>query len=736
MKDIQDNTIETNLIKEEVSGEMLTTAFGLLKKYFGYSSFKKGQLEIIKKIILRQDVLGIMPTGAGKSICFQIPALMREGVTIVITPLISLMKDQVDALTEAGIKAVFINSSLGQAEIHNVIENVKQGVYKLLYITPERLESESFLELLRAIPISLVAVDEAHCVSQWGHDFRPSYIKIAKMIKQLKQRPVVASFTATATEQVKTDIISLLKLQNPYLLTTGFDRENLYFEVAKPKSKFDVLLKYLNENSNKAGIIYCTTRKTVESVNERLIKKGFLSVRYHAGLSEKERNDNQEAFLYDRAKIMVATNAFGMGIDKSNIGFVIHYNMPKTLENYYQEAGRAGRDGEKAECILFFSAADIVTNKLLIENSGDNVDKSGEYQRLNEMIDYCNTDKCLRAYILEYFGEQNVPKDCGYCGNCSSEKEYTDITIEAQKILSCIKRMDERFGGVLVADVLKGANTQRIKKMGFDKLTTYGIMKEYPKDTIKELISFLTAEDYITLEGDEYPVLRLNSKSYDVLKGKEIVKIKRLINQKPVIEEKNEGDKALLEVLKGIRKSIADKHKVPAFVIFSDATLNEMCKTFPTSEEKMKEVPGVGNVKLQKYGEQFISAIQQYVVENNIKVEEIETLPTEKQDKEEPEPKINTRQITYDLFISGKTVEEIARERNVLKETIEKHLIECLYEGLELDYQSFIPEHMEPQIVAAIKQYGTERLKPIKEALPQEVTYTAIRFAIYKCSLL
>lgn len=594
------------------------TTNALLKQYFGYDEFRNGQSEIIENILKGKDVLAIMPTGAGKSICYQIPALVQEGVTIVISPLISLMKDQVDTLCETGIKAGFINSSLSLTEFRKVIADAKNGRYKLIYVAPERLETDSFLELIQSIKVSMVAVDEAHCVSQWGHDFRPSYREIPRMLERLPERPVLAAFTATATPLVKNDIIKLLKLNNPYSLTTGFDRENLYFEVLKPENKFDQLIRYLSNVKGKSGIVYASTRKTVDSISEKLNKKGYLATKYHAGLPENERSNNQQEFIRDRIPLMVATNAFGMGIDKSNISFVIHYNMPKNMESYYQEAGRAGRDGERAECILFYSAADIITNKLFIENGSEDSDKTGEYQKLNEIVAYCNTDRCIRAYILDYFGEKDTGEHCGNCGNCNNDIERTDVTLEAQKIMSCIKRMGERFGSVVVADVLRGSKTEKIRTMAFDKLTTYGIMKDYSKETIKELISFLIAEGYISLYGDQYPVLKLNLIALEVLKGSRTVTIKRVINkQKIVSNEKVSVNKGLFEALRLIRKQLADKQNVPPFVVFSDATLHDMCKKYPVTDEEMLMVSGVGAFKLQKYGEQFVSAIKSYIEEHN-----------------------------------------------------------------------------------------------------------------------
>lgn len=705
----------------------------ILQEYFGYSSFKRGQAAIIDRILDGQDVLGIMPTGAGKSLCFQVPALALSGTTIVVSPLISLMKDQVDTLNEMGIKAAFINSSLGLLEYREVMEGAQAGTYKLLYIAPERLEVESFWELLAAMDIPLVAVDEAHCISEWGHDFRPSYKKIAHMIEKLPKRPVVAAFTATATPQVKEDIEELLRLQNPYTQVTGFDRENLYFEVDKPADKFSFLLKYVKSNSGNSGIIYCATRKTVESVCEKLNKNGIAATRYHAGLNDAERTANQEAFIYDRAQVIVATNAFGMGIDKSNIRYVIHYNMPKTMENYYQEAGRAGRDGESAECILLYSGADIITNKLLIENSGEYTDKAGDYRKLQEMTDYCNTDSCLRRYILSYFGEEELPQECGNCGNCANDIENTNISLETQKILSCIKRTGERFGSSVVTDVLKGSNSEKLRKLGFDRLPVFGLMKEYSKETIKEIIAYLVSEGFISVRGDKYPVLVLNPSAYSLLKGEEELYIKRLISKEQPKAQKPgyKVDIILFEKLRQLRREIAENQGVPPYVVFSDATLEDMCRRLPTSDEAMLSVSGVGKFKLEKYGGRFIEVIVEYVSENNIIPAETAVTKQEEQ-AAVSEPRKDTRITTYELYTGGKTIEEICEIRSLSRVTVEGHLIDCLDKGMPLDYECFIPKDMEEEIMKAIEANGTEKLKPIKEALPEEVTYTAIKFAVWK----
>jgi ATP-dependent DNA helicase RecQ len=706
--------------------EMNNKAIEILQKYFGYSQFKKGQQHIIEEILKGRDVLGIMPTGAGKSVCFQVPAMVLEGTAIVFSPLISLMKDQVDTLNDMGVSAAYINSSLGLPEYRSILSKAQKGEYKLLYIAPERLETEGFWRLLSAMEISLIAVDEAHCISQWGHDFRPSYTKISHMIKALPRRPVVAAFTATATTEVKEDIQALLALQNPYVLITGFDRENLYFGVAKPKDKFDFLEKYIRDKEAQIGVVYCATRKNVETVCEKLKKKGIGATRYHAGLSDKERSENQEAFLYDKAQVIVATNAFGMGIDKSNIRYVVHYNMPRTMENYYQEAGRAGRDGEKAACILLFSAADIMTNKLLIESSGNPGEKAKDYKKLQDMVDYCNTDGCLREYILNYFGETQAMEPCGNCGSCVNQQQSTDITIEAQKILSCVKRMGERFGSGLVIDVLRGSGSTKIKTLGFERLPTFGMMKEYSKETLKELISYLIAEDFAAVKGDKYPLLGIGSRGPSVLAGEEKVYIKRVIVKEAAKEAKREQeeDAALFEKLRTLRKEIAEAQHIPPFVVFSDAALKDMCGRLPSDEEEMLQVSGVGQFKLEKYGSKFLALIAEHAAAARAEAS--------KPAAEIKESKKDTRLMTYELYTEGKSIKEICKERGLTQMTVEGHLLECLDRGMLLDYQAFIPAHHEGDILEAIEACGTEKLKPIKDALAPEVTYTAIRFAIWK----
>ncbi len=597
---------------------MINRALELLKKYYGYECFRLGQEEIIQNIMMQKDVLAVMPTGAGKSVCYQIPAMMMEGTTIVISPLISLMKDQVDTLQQLGIPSAFINSSLSYSKLNQIIYEAENDKYKLLYVAPERLENESFLELLKNIKISMIAIDEAHCVSQWGHDFRPSYLKI-KNLRSLGQSPVISTFTATATPSVKLDIINLIGLKNYFEITTGFDRENLKLDVIRADKKLNYVLNYLKENKGKSGIIYCLTRKLADQICDKLINNGYSAVKYHAGLSDKERSNNQDEFLYDKKDIIVATNAFGMGIDKSDIRFVIHYNMPRNIESYYQEAGRAGRDGEHSDCILLFSPSDIVTNNFLIENNGENSDKANEYSKLREMINYCNTDKCLRKFIISYFDESYNKDSCNNCSNCLNDIESKDITVEAQKILSCIYRMGQRFGMNLAIDVLRGSNSAKIKSLNFNILSTYGIMKEYSKETLNELISYLISDGYINIVGDKYPILNISPIGNLVLKSKQKVTIKKIINKnKEINNDDIMYDKILFEKLRFKRKEIANHLNIPPFIVFSDAALKDMCLKLPVNKKEFLNVSGVGEIKMERFGNDFIEVIINYVQQNDL----------------------------------------------------------------------------------------------------------------------
>ena len=604
----------------------------VLKEYFGHSEFRQGQEKIVDCLLSGKDALCIMPTGAGKSICYQIPALVFDGVTLVISPLISLMKDQVTSLVQSGISAAYINSSLNQAQYFRVLENAASGKYKIIYVAPERLMVPEFTELCYKIKISMVAVDEAHCVSQWGQDFRPSYLKIVEFIEALPCRPVIGAFTATATKEVKEDILKILKLNKPLVVTTGFNRSNLFFSVMKPKNKDTTLIDLIKERSEKSGIVYCSTRKAVEEVCELINQNGFSATRYHAGLSENERKENQEEFVFDRKQIMVATNAFGMGIDKSNVSYVIHYNMPKNIESYYQEAGRAGRDGSQADCILLYSPQDVFTNRFLIEKSEDNTELTEEeqymvrekdFERLKQMTFYCTTNDCLRKFILKYFGDK-ADNYCGKCSNCLTQFETIDITVDTQKILSCIIKTGQRYGKKMICDVLRGSKNERLLRFKLDNQSTYGIMKDSSEKRIRNIIEHLEQIGFIFSEGGEYPVLKVSATSYGVLKGKSPLSMKIPKEQKkepkPAVKAADINaviDKDLLDELKQLRRKLAIEKNVPAYIIFSDATLTDMCKKLPMTPEEFLTVSGVGKTKLAQYGEIFLDTINNYLIEQS-----------------------------------------------------------------------------------------------------------------------
>ena len=587
---------------------MMSKAKEVLEKYFGYREFREGQEMVIQSLLHGKDTVAIMPTGAGKSVAYQIPALLFEGMTIVISPLISLMKDQVDSLKQIGIPVTFINSSISQKETYSRVEKMAQGKYKLVYIAPERLEAEGFAETLSSLPISFVAVDEAHCVSQWGHDFRTSYLRINKFLNELATRPLVGAFTATATTEVKKDIVSLLGLRKPNVYVTGFDRPNLCFSVLRGENKRVFIDKYLKLHPNHSGIIYAATRKEVDKLYSFLSDLGFSVGRYHAGMNDRERKQSQEGFIYDDISIMVATNAFGMGIDKSNVRFVIHYNMPKNMESYYQEAGRSGRDGEPAECILLFNSQDVLIQKMLIEESSNHEARQAkEYKKLQAMVDYCHASRCLRKTILEYFGEQEVMEKCSNCSNCEEDREKVDITIDAQKILSCIYRMNERFGMAMVADVLKGSRNKKVIQFRLDKLSTHGIMQDTSLQEIKDRINYLAAEGYLTVVGGQYPIVKLAPQSVPILKGEERVYQMQLpFKALPITDVER-----IFEALRDLRKTIAKQQGVPPYMVFQDSTLREMARICPDDKRELLRINGVGEIKLEKYGYLFLQKIKE-----------------------------------------------------------------------------------------------------------------------------
>ena len=603
----------------------------VLQQYFGYDDFRPGQEPLIDGILAGRDVLGIMPTGGGKSMCYQIPALLLPGLTLVVSPLISLMKDQVAALNGAGIPAALLNSSLDEASYRETCWQLRQGMHKLLYVAPERLENEGFLRLMQEQEISMIAVDEAHCVSQWGQDFRPSYLKIPDFVARLPHRPVVSAFTATATAEVQADIVQRLELIDPVKIVTGFDRPNLYFEVRRPTQKLPLLTQLVEDRAGRSGIIYCATRANVEKVCDHLRQRGIPATRYHAGLSEAERRQNQDDFQFDRAPVMVATNAFGMGIDKSNVSYVFHFNMPKSLEAYYQEAGRAGRDGEAAECILLFAQGDVATAEFFIHQSGDNNEaltpaeleeiQARDYQRLEAMVGYCKTSHCLRGHILDYFGQRHEAR-CGNCGNCRRAFVQVDITRQAQMILSCIKRAQAKLGyyvgAVLIIRTLLGSKDKRVLELGLDTLSTYGIMKGTDKKTMRDYLDAMEQAGVVTTEP-RHKTLRFTPASGAVLfHGNPVSMTQAAETAAPRKRSASapdaplsDGAERVLTALKQTRRDLAEREGVPLYVIFSNATLADMARRRPTDLEGFLEVSGVGEVKARKYGKAFLRTLAQ-----------------------------------------------------------------------------------------------------------------------------
>ena len=599
-----------------------------LRHYFGHSAFRPGQERLIDAVLDGRDVLGVMPTGGGKSLCYQVPALLLPGVTLVVSPLISLMKDQVAALQAAGAPAACLNSALSLEQLRTVYSRARQGAYKLLYVAPERLEGEGFDRLVRELEVPLVAVDEAHCISQWGQDFRPSYLRISAFLEGLPRRPAVAAFTATATGPVQQDIVQLLALRDPVREVTGFDRPNLFFDVQHPRSKLAALLKLVEERPGRSGIVYCATRSGVEKVCQALEARGVSATRYHAGLEPEERQRNQDDFQFDRKAVMVATNAFGMGIDKSNVSYVVHYNMPKSLEAYYQEAGRAGRDGEAADCILLYSAGDIATARFLIENGGNEeltpeareAVRRHDYQRLSAMTGYCRTTACLRGRILDYFG-QSHDASCGSCGNCRGEFASEDITVSAQMILSCVVRVREKLGyyvgKTLIVQVLRGSRDQRVRDLGLDKLSTFGLMAQLSAGRVRELMEYLELEGFLrtnpahsTLDpAGKARSLLFEGERLSMPLRKDRVREKKPASKGTALPEA--GEERLLAALRTLRARLAQAEGVPAYIVFSNAALADMARRAPRTMEAFLEVSGVGRVKAAKYGEAFLRVIQE-----------------------------------------------------------------------------------------------------------------------------
>lgn len=694
----------------------------VLQHNFGYSEFRSGQKEIINTILSGRETLGILPTGGGKSICYQLPALLLPGLTIVISPLISLMKDQVDTLTQQNIPAAYLNSTISEEDFQDVIRQLRQRTLKLLYVAPERLNNFQFVNFLKQQTISLIAVDEAHCVSQWGFDFRPSYRNINEFIEQLPNRPALAAFTATATKRVQEDIVSQLNLNNPAVFVNSFDRPNIKFTVLEPSHKDSLLSSLIN--ADEAIIIYASTRKQVDKIHQSLQQKGFKISKYHAGMTAEERMSAQNEFINDKTNIITATNAFGMGIDKTDVRKVIHYNLPKDLESYYQEAGRAGRDSLKAEAILLYHSQDIMTNKYLIAQSNDELAQS----RLETMIQYANFTGCLRNFILGYFGE-NRTEACNYCSNCNGELSQIDVTKEAQMILSCMLRLKFHYGMTMIVDVLRGSRKEKVIENQFDQLSTYGLMKEYSVQQVRDIISSLVAHKYIGIT--EHRGLFATEKARDLLTDKASLSIKERQYKAASSTAFATGtyfqsnvDQELYEALRKVRTELAKAESVPAYIIFSNKSLEDMAAKLPVDYEGFLEVEGVGTVKADKYAGHFLSVIQDYS-NSRSSAGDIKDNHQEK----EREDISDSSMISVEYLELGLTPYEIAIERGLTESTVLGHLTQAAFQGEIETFEADLPKHILNKIKTSFRDYGTDSLKIIKENLPDSVTYEEIRYA-------
>ncbi|MCL1948932.1 MAG: DNA helicase RecQ [Turicibacter sp.] len=700
---------------------MLAQAQQLLQQYFGYPDFREGQKQAIEQVLEGRDTLCIMPTGGGKSIVYQIPALCFSGTTLVVSPLISLMKDQVDTLNQLGIPATYINSSLTISESRERLNNLSS--YKLVYVAPERLESPDFVNAITRVEIPLFAIDEAHCISQWGHDFRPSYMNIGYTLARFPKKPIILALTATATSQVQHDISQLLRIPSQQTIMTSFERKNLSFEVLKGEDNRRYLVKFVKDNAHEDGIIYASTRKDVDHIYELLQKQGIKVARYHAGLSPVERQQNQEDFLFDRVNVVVATNAFGMGIDKSNVRYVIHYQLPKNMEGYYQEAGRAGRDGLDSRCIILYSSQDVQVQRFLIDQStNDPMRKASELEKLQTIVDYCHTEGCFQNYILNYFGEI-TDLSCGRCGPCTDTRESVDVTVDAQKVLSCVIRMGQRYGKGMVSQVLSGSKNKKIIQFRFHELPTYGLLSHLSAPAINTFMEFLIAGNYLAVEQGEFPLVKMTERGKGVLMGNE-----RVFRKEQATVGTVSKDNPIFEALRALRREIAEEEGVPPFVVFSDKTLQDLSFKLPRTLEDFLDVHGVGQQKLERYGERFLEILNQF--DESQRGEVIEIAPKERKPRAD-NGKTPSHHITLELYKQGKSIKEMAAEREVGAQTIENHLLKCGVENL-LDLNDFVPQQFLAQLEEATTKFRGSGLKVIKENLPEEITYFQIKAYLHK----
>ncbi|NIA12324.1 MAG: DNA helicase RecQ [Nitrospiraceae bacterium] len=704
-------------------------AYHALQKYFGYTTFLPLQEDIIQDILLKNDVFVLMPTGGGKSLCYQLPAILLDGVTIVVSPLIALMKDQVDALKANGIAAAYINSSLCFDEMQNVKLDLAENMISILYVAPERLMIPDFLSALKRLNISLIAIDEAHCISEWGHDFRPGYRQLKVLKEHFPKVPLVA-LTATATSRVQEDITTQLKLSNPKTYKASFNRKNLFYQVKPKDNAYYQLLQYLEGRKKDSGIIYCYSRKSSDDLANKLKKEGHRALPYHAGLKSDLRTETQDKFIKDDVEIIVATVAFGMGIDKSNVRFVIHYDLPKNLETYYQETGRAGRDGEESDCIIFFSRSDMRKISYFIEQKEDEAEKQIAYKKLRDMVTFCESRTCRRKILLEYFGETYDETNCGNCDNCLNPKETIDGTIIAQKVVSCVSQIDERFGVNYIADILCGSRIQKIVRNRHDTVAAHGAGKEHSKKQWQAFTKELVQLGYLKSEGDRYPIIKLTQNGCDILSGTKGVLLTKPEEEVKILQKDVDEsfDHDLFEILRSLRKKLADDSGMSPYVIFHDSSLIEMATYFPRSRSDFRKISGVGESKLEKYGELFLEEIVGYCKEHDIKPEPIST-------HIHPKTITSTLQETLELYKQNLTIEEIARKRNLTTGTIASHIEKLILSGEEIGIDELVDIDKQEHIMRTMSILGNEKLAPIKEELGDDYTYGEIRLVrAYKIS--